>query len=291
MTHEKDFIGQLESYLDEYEGATPLPEAVRDAIRADLPTTKQIGPLSGPMRYPSMSTMPMAARFGLAAAVLVAAAVLAATILYRGENVGGQGADDGTSSPTASPASVLPESGALEPGRYFFTTEGPRVTITVPEGWEGGGRLAVRGDDPTRDAVISTWVVENVYSDPCLQTRPSPAIGPSAEDLAQGLASRSTGVESEPVDVDIDGYPAKLVVLSVPDDIDLANCASGQFRSWMEPGGSSVRYHQGPGQVDEILAVDVDGARAVIDVSYFAPISAEERAELDAIIDSIEIDP
>ena len=44
MTREDQFIGQLERYLDEYEGITPLPEAVRDAIRAELPKTKQAGP-------------------------------------------------------------------------------------------------------------------------------------------------------------------------------------------------------------------------------------------------------
>ena len=37
MTRNDDFIGQLEGYLDEYEGSTPLPDEVRDAIRAELP--------------------------------------------------------------------------------------------------------------------------------------------------------------------------------------------------------------------------------------------------------------
>ena len=39
MTAHDPFINQLEDYLDEYEGNTPLPEAVRDAIRAELPST------------------------------------------------------------------------------------------------------------------------------------------------------------------------------------------------------------------------------------------------------------
>ena len=36
-----EFIGLLGGYLDEYEGSTPMPEHVRDAIRADLPSTRQ----------------------------------------------------------------------------------------------------------------------------------------------------------------------------------------------------------------------------------------------------------
>ena len=41
MTRDDDFIGQLEGYLDQYEGSTPLPDEVRDAIRAELPSTQQ----------------------------------------------------------------------------------------------------------------------------------------------------------------------------------------------------------------------------------------------------------
>ncbi len=43
MTRDDDFIGQLEGYLDEHEGLTPLPAAVRGAVRAQLSTTKQVG--------------------------------------------------------------------------------------------------------------------------------------------------------------------------------------------------------------------------------------------------------
>ena len=36
-----DFTGQLEGYLDEYLGSTPLPDEPRDAIRAQLPSIRQ----------------------------------------------------------------------------------------------------------------------------------------------------------------------------------------------------------------------------------------------------------
>ena len=52
MTHNDEFIGQLESYLDEYEGSTPLPEDVRDAIRAELPLTRQRPPWWPARRLP-----------------------------------------------------------------------------------------------------------------------------------------------------------------------------------------------------------------------------------------------
>jgi hypothetical protein len=73
MTRTDDFIGRLETYLDEHEGVTPLPDAVRDAIRAELPRTKQAGSLRGLARFKHMSTT---MRYGIAAAVIGLAALI-----------------------------------------------------------------------------------------------------------------------------------------------------------------------------------------------------------------------
>ncbi len=68
MTRDDDFIGQLEGYLDEYEGSTPLPDEVRDAIRAQLPSTQQRPAWWPARRFPEMNSF---AKFGLAAAAVV----------------------------------------------------------------------------------------------------------------------------------------------------------------------------------------------------------------------------
>ena len=73
MTHNDEFIGQLESYLDEYEGSTPLPEEVRDAIRAELPSTQQRPPWWPARRLPHMNTI---AKIALTAAAIVTVALL-----------------------------------------------------------------------------------------------------------------------------------------------------------------------------------------------------------------------
>ena len=65
MTGERDFIGQLEAYLHEYEGATPLPNAVRDALHAELPRISQV------RRW----RLPEYRYLGLAAAVVLLAVV------------------------------------------------------------------------------------------------------------------------------------------------------------------------------------------------------------------------
>ena len=99
MTRDDDFIGQLEGYLDEYEGSTPLPDEVRDAIRAELPSTQQRPAWWPAWRFPEMNSF---AKFGLAAAAVVIAALLGFNYLVA-PNIGGPGLDDPSPTPTPSP--------------------------------------------------------------------------------------------------------------------------------------------------------------------------------------------
>jgi hypothetical protein len=104
MTRDGRFIQQLESYLDDYEGVTTLPERVRDAVRAELPKTKQAGVLRGPARYLSMFSFRTAqVALGLAAAALI---VAVGAFLYSGRNVGGTDGSPSPSAPVDASASV-----------------------------------------------------------------------------------------------------------------------------------------------------------------------------------------
>ena len=94
MTRDDVFIGQVEGYLDECEGVTRLPEGIRNAVRAQLPTTKQVGPpgwLLG--RFPIMKSNVV--RFSIAVATVVLLAIVAVT--YLPESVG---KPDATATPT-----------------------------------------------------------------------------------------------------------------------------------------------------------------------------------------------
>ena len=103
MTRDARFLQQLESYLDNYEGATTLPERVRDAVRAELPKTKQAGALRGPARNLTMfSTRTAQVALGLAAVALI---VAVGASLYSGQNVG---SPDGAASPSASTSAAAP---------------------------------------------------------------------------------------------------------------------------------------------------------------------------------------
>lgn len=117
MTRDARFIKQIESYLDEYEGVTTLPERVRSAIRAELPKTKQAGALRGPARYLTVfSTRTAQVALGVAAAALI---VAVGAFLYSGRDVGGP--DDGTPSPTTD---IVPSASASSAAACEATTAG-----------------------------------------------------------------------------------------------------------------------------------------------------------------------
>lgn len=89
MTRTDDFVQQLERYLDEYDGMTPLPVDVRDAVRAALPSTKQTRPTRGLMRYLHVKR-PTAVSYGLVAVAVAVVAVVAlgASALLNNQVVG-----------------------------------------------------------------------------------------------------------------------------------------------------------------------------------------------------------
>lgn len=167
MTHNDAFISHLEDYLVEFDGVTPLPDRVRNAIRAELPSARQVRPRPGQLRLPFMpSNNSLGARLGLAAAAVVAVAVLGAVLLSNGRSgqVGGPPSATATAQPSAGPTTnptpiATPDSGpqtlatahyvACDPadtanscmvaGTYQLTG-GPTVwpamvTVDVPAGW------------------------------------------------------------------------------------------------------------------------------------------------------------
>ena len=166
MSHNDDFIGQLEDYLHEFDGATPLPDRVRDAVHAELPRTRQVS-RPGPVRmFKMLSNASSGARLGLVAAAFVVVVVLGAAVLNN-DRSGGVGGSAATPNPAASAApvtspsigltpasSVVPMLGdatavpcdstdtnksCLAPGTYQLTGDPDvwpaTVTIEVPAGW------------------------------------------------------------------------------------------------------------------------------------------------------------
>jgi hypothetical protein len=258
-----------------------------------------------------LSTMNMTLKVGVAA-VIVAVAALVGINYLAGPSVGGPGPSESispsaieatpTPEPSLAPPSVAPE-GLLPEGVHVLNdgepldgspTLGTTVTIPAPD-WYGetGGGILVKSENPDAPdgaGLITFFGDLYVYGDPCAwaTTRPDqPAT--TVEELVNALAVQASRDASEPVDVTVDGYSGKGITLHVPDDAAFSDCDQGLFGSWGVPGDDVTpwRYHQDPGQIDEVWIVDVNGELAVIDMAYYAGTPTEHVEELRAIVDSM----
>jgi hypothetical protein len=162
------------------------------------------------------------------------------------------------------------------------------ISLTVPDGWEafeGVGLLPTTGASGPTGMGIGFGLVNRLYSDPCHgHAVADVAVGPTVDELVKAFQAQSRYETSTPVDVTLGGFSGKRVDLQLPSDLDLSTCNDGEFYFW--EGGI---YAQGPENRWHLWILDVEGRRIVILAQDFAATSAQDQAELQAIVDSIEI--
>ena len=169
----------------------------------------------------------------------------------------------------------------------------PWVTFTVPAGWLGkvGGPNAVFLARADGRGEMAFSFFEKVYADPChYQGALDPPPGPSVDDLATTLASLPGLDVTTPADVTVSGYRGKQLTLTAP--ASFADCTlspDGSFRVWELPLGATNDLQ--PGQRDPVWILDVEGQRLVIDAAEQPGMTAEDKAEVQAILDSIRLEP
>ena len=80
--------------------------------------------------------------------------------------------------------------------------------------------------------------------------------------------------------------------MSVPAEIDFADCDAGQFTTWTDTGTDlSQRFQQGPGQLNDIYIIDVEGTRVIVDVGHFPSTPEADLADLEDILAGITFQP
>lgn len=240
-------------------------------------------------------------RFGIAAIVVAAAALAGARFLAP--NVGTSPTTTPMPSPSPTPTPAIPVLGVapdgvgpLAPGQYVLATS-PRVLIEVTSGWEGSDGLISKGS--TRiDGGIGMWEATGliVYDDPCRWATSAQSHPTTLDDIAAALAAQQTRAASEPDALTVGGMPARHVHLTVPADIAFQpsaqgdpwfpGCDQGEFRSWDTTTGAA-RYHQGPGQIDDMYVVDLGERIVIVDAAYFPDLPASDQAALHAMVDSV----
>jgi hypothetical protein len=294
MTRNDDFIGQLEAYLEEYEGSTSLPEHVRGAIRAELPSTHQRPAWWPTRRFPEMNSM---MKLSLAAAAVVVAALLGYNYVVA-PNIGGPQLGDPVPTPEPTPTpvpSALNDQNPLPAGRYMADPGGlpMEVTVEVPDGWSANGAWVVRGPKGNQgpDGMAVRFYLSNelkLYADPLVPGDGfvDSAPGPSADELVAAILSHPGWTVTGTEPITLDGHTGQVVHVTLPEGTTDAT----PFYLFGDAAGGQV-YGWEAGQLFDVYVLDVAGDRLVVDAFHYPGTSAEDLAAQQAVVDSIQIDP
>jgi hypothetical protein len=240
-------------------------------------------------------------------------AIVGALVLASACSPSPEGSSDLTGTPTSQPpAAVSPaapspapsilgsDETSLQAGTYMLDLNGkptvssariPEVVLTLPDGWSSIRGFGVNHGGEGNDWMgITFWQVDEVYAHPCRWKGPRLTPGPSVDDLATVLAKVPLRDATAPTKVSLDGHEGLYMEWSVPADMDFATCDADDgthyFESWTARDGD--RYQQGPGQVDRLWILDVDGQRLVIDAMSMPGADSDDIATMLQIVESIE---
>jgi hypothetical protein len=140
-----------------------------------------------------------------------------------------------------------------------------------------------------RGAVVFD-IVANIYTDSCPSVLVDPPVGPTVDDLASAWANLPGYDATAASDITVDGFPGKQVEFTVPDyNKDGGDCPYGDFKL-LEAVGGGAYWAQGPNQHHRLWILDVNGTRLVIAATSFPNTLPQDRAAIDGILASIQID-
>lgn len=193
------------------------------------------------------------------------------------------------------PVVALPSATATAtagPGRgtSVFWGSSPEVsaTYTMPAGWATEDGWVFKSNADLLFGLVFVDVA-NVYTDGCTWRLVDPPPGPTVDDLVSAYAKvPGSGAARE---VTVDGFAGQQIDHRVP-AYDKSACDEGKFGIFNEDGrddGSPSLWAQTSNQENRIRIVDVAGTRLVIVATYPPKISAKDRTDLDAILDTVQI--
>jgi len=311
MTAHRDPDRLIHEFL--LDGAEELHDQVYDAVRADIEHRRQRAVI-GPWRMPDI--MNKLVPIGLGAAAVVGALVIGTQYLGAPAPGGAGAAPSAAPSPTAAPtpgSTPLPTAWVgLPEGPFVVTTAEDPVQVTisiVSPRWSPLPDFdAVTKDDDGLDppetvgAALLAWAWPAgtgfyVYGDPChwSTTIPErPATTP--DEIAAALAAQASRDATAPVDVTVGGYAGKTITLEVPmsyqvegatREEEFAACDKSIFGMYQVEGETEpARNNQGPGQIDELWILDVNGSIVILDAMYGPAVPAALVEEMRAIAES-----
>ena len=347
MNRNDELIGQLEDYLDSFDGATPLPRRVRDAIHAELPRTRQVRARPRPMEVLTMATRSTAVRLSAVAAAIVVAFVLGAAALNGSGPPRSAGPPPATPTPTPAPTpSPTPAAGpvslgsapaarcdpgstsldCIAAGTYTLTgTSWPAaVSLDVPGGWfawdPGPGLEGVLVDSGADAPGGSGWglmfsTIGSVPRDPCNadSRKYDPGDVDTAAELAAVIGAWPGFKSTKPVEVTVDSdvradatsgllveVTSKWTEVVCPNPVIWTTAEGAPVDAYPMVGDPGVR------RAATFRILEVGDQLLVIRTTDFGEPSphevgqgvapaptrhAADRVELQAIIDSVRLEP
>ncbi len=283
---ENDFDRTARLWLED--GPTDMPDRALLAALDEIHVTRQRRALWPARRFSSMGNTTRLA-VGVAAIVVVAFVGIGLV----SSKAGGAGGAAATATPAPHELTVG-SIASLEPGAYV--TADPflaRVTFTVPAGWGAnmGGPYALWLDQTTASGpeAMSFLIFDSVYADACHYDKGLAHPGPTVDALATALATMPGLDATTPTDVTLGGYQGKQLTLTAPASTAGCTLAPDGYAIWQLPLGAI--HSMMPGERDRVWILDVDGQRLVIDAAEVPGQTAEAKAEIQGILDSIRIAP
>ena len=204
-----------------------------------------------------------------------------------------------TSPPSATSAAVdprpLPVAGNLSVGSYSLGGFPVAVAFDIPAfeppaEWFSCSESAVEqsachSSTPNTIVAVAFQIVDNVVADPCAGRETpellDPPVGPGVDDLVTAISSLQGYQATAPVDITVSGFDGIEFTLTAP---DRDGCGS----TWATADRTTG---MGPGEINLLRILDVDGVRVMISGAYRAETPEAELNALQQVIDSVQIEP
>jgi hypothetical protein len=186
------------------------------------------------------------------------------------------------------------------------TDPGLTVTFTLKEpswGWFGAGLIPESpGPGAPAGLAIQFLDVTSLNPDPCQWqgTKGDVDAGKTVGDLVAALEAQTAYAVSDPVNVTIGGYNGQRVDIVGPtepfsnsaDSGDAPGCDDGIVQLWSSREHGEAPIHlQGPANRWQVNILDVNGTRLVVVAQDFPGTKPADRARLDAVLESLVIEP
>jgi hypothetical protein len=309
MSAPRDVDRLLNAFLRE--GPMELPDASYDQVRARMDKTRQRAVL-GSWRTPGMNNNIV--RWGLVAAAVVLIVVVALNLLPGSPAPGGEPSVSPSAEPSDAALSAEPSVWAGLPAGPFLVTQSDdpvQVTFDIASpGWTHYSEFDYVGkDDDGRDSpetvgvalIAWSWPAGTsftVYGDACQWSTGIPGTTATTPDeIAAAFAAQVSTEATAPVDVTVGGFTGNAVTLTVPmsyhqePDVgreeEFAECDEAIFGYYGAEGETTPsRNAQGPGQIDELWILDVNGSIVILDAAYGPAAPAELVEETRTMAES-----